>query len=253
MRHDFNDRFADETTFSLGAGYRITDTTRLRAAAGSGIKNPGFFELFGFVDGRFIGNENLKPEQSTSWEVGLGQGFGDGFGSLALTYFSAELEDEIFTTFPAPTFTATPANRATKSKQQGLEVALSFALDQQWHFAAAYTYLDAEENGVEEVRRPRHMASAWLNWDSPDGVLAANLTVRYNGKTADVAFTDPSFVPVRVTLDDYTLVNFNLRAQLAEGLELFGRDENLLDERHEQVFSFVAPGRQAVAGFSARF
>ena len=253
LRHDFNDRFADETTFSLGAGYHITDTTRLRAAAGSGIKNPGSFELFGFVDGRFIGNENLKPEQSTSWEVGLDQGFGDGFGSLALTYFNAELEDEIFTTFPAPTFTATPANRTTKSKQQGLEVALNFALDQQWHLAAAYTYLDAEEDGVEEVRRPPHMASASLNWDSPDSVLGANLTVRYNGRTADLAFTDPSFVPVRVTLDDYTLVNFNLRAQLAEGLELFGRVENLLDERHEQVFSFVAPGRQAVAGFNARF
>ena len=253
LRHDFNDRFADETTFSLGAGYHITDTTRLRAAAGSGIKNPGFVELFGFVDGRFIGNENLKPEQSTSWEVGLDQGFGDGFGSLALTYFNAELEDEIFTTFPAPTFTSTPANRTTKSKQQGLEVALNFALDQQWHLAAAYTYLDAEEDGVEEVRRPPHMASASLNWDSPDSVLGANLTVRYNGRTADLAFTDPSFVPVRVTLDDYTLVNFNLRAQLAEGLELFGRVENLLDERHEQVFSFVAPGRQAVAGFNARF
>ncbi len=61
LRHDINDLFADATTFRVGAGYRLTDTTRLRAAAGSGIKNPGFFELYGFVDGRFIGNDALRP------------------------------------------------------------------------------------------------------------------------------------------------------------------------------------------------
>src|SRR3546814_3588182 len=42
--------------------------TRLRASYGSGIKNPGFYELYGFVDGRFIGNEDLKPEKSTRSE-----------------------------------------------------------------------------------------------------------------------------------------------------------------------------------------
>ena len=44
LRHDINDRFRDATTFRVGAGYRITESTRLRAAAGSGVKNPGFFE-----------------------------------------------------------------------------------------------------------------------------------------------------------------------------------------------------------------
>ncbi len=33
IRHDFNDLFRDATTFRVGAGYRITDTTRLRAAS----------------------------------------------------------------------------------------------------------------------------------------------------------------------------------------------------------------------------
>ncbi|WP_250645324.1 TonB-dependent receptor plug domain-containing protein [Porphyrobacter sp. HT-58-2] len=99
LRHDFNDLFRDATTFRVGAGYRVTDTTRLRAAAGSGVKNPGFFELYGFVDGRFIGNAALRPEKSTGWEVGLDQQLGDS-ASVAVTYFDSELEGEIFTTFP---------------------------------------------------------------------------------------------------------------------------------------------------------
>lgn len=253
IRHDINDRFADATTFRVGAGFRIADETRLRASVGSGIKNPGFFELFGFFDGRFIGNENLKPEKSTSWEVGVDHGFGDGLGWIALTYFNARLEDEIFTTFPAPTFVATPANRNTVSKQQGIELAINAALGGGFTLDGAYTYLDAEEDGVEEVRRPDHIASASLNWRAPKDKASANLTVRYNGQAEDLAFTDPSFIPVRATLDDYVLVNLNARVKLAEGIDAFGRVENLLDERYEQVFSFVSPGRTAVVGIEARF
>ncbi len=252
LRHDINDRFRDATTFRIGAGYRVTDTTRLRAAAGSGVKNPGFFELFGFVDGRFIGNDALRPEKSTGWEVGLDQQLGDN-ASLAVTYFDSELEGEIFTTFPAPTFIATPANRTTVSDQRGVEVSLNAQIGPQWRFDAAYSYLDAKENGVEEVRRPNHIASAALTWTAPGDAASATLVVRHNGATPDVAFTDPSFVPVRVTLDDYTLVNLNARVTLADGINAFARVENLLDQRYEQVFSFVSPGRSAVVGIEARF
>ena len=252
IRHDFNDLFRDATTFRVGAGYRVTDTTRLRAAAGTGVKNPGFFELYGFVDGRFIGNAALRPEKSTGWEVGLDQALGNS-ASVAVTYFDSTLEGEIFTTFPPPNFIATPANRATDSRQRGVEVSLNAQLAEQWSLDAAYSYLDAEENGVEEVRRPEHIASAALTWTAPGDKASATLVVRHNGATPDVAFTDPSFVPVRVQLDDYTLVNLNARVKLAERLDAFARVENLLDEHYEQVFSFVAPGRSAVVGIEARF
>lgn len=252
IRHDINDRFADATTFRVGAGYRVTDTTRLRAAAGSGVKNPGFFELFGFVDGRFIGNENLRPEKSMGWEVGLDQDIGKS-ARVSVTYFDSELEGEIFTTFPPPNFIATPGNRTTVSKQRGVEVSLNARLADQWSLDAAYSYLDAEENGIEEVRRPEHIGSAALTWTAPGDAASATLVVRHNGATPDVAFTDPSFVPVRVTLGDYTLVNVNARVKLSEGISGFARVENLLDQRFEQVFSFVSPGRSAVVGVEARF
>ena len=252
IRHDINDLFQDATTFRVGAGYRITESTRLRAAGGSGVKNPGFFELYGFVDGRFIGNAALRPEKSTGWEVGIDQQFGRST-SLAVTYFDSELEGEIFTTFPPPNFIATPANRATTSQQRGVEVALATRMSRAWSLDAAYSYLDAEENGIEEVRRPRHIASAALTWEAPGERASATLVVRYNGETPDVAFTDPSFVPVRVSLEDYTLVNFNARVKLTDQLGAFARVENLLGEEYEQVFSFVSPGRSAVVGVEARF
>jgi vitamin B12 transporter len=255
IRHDSNDLFRDATTFRLGAGYRLADTTRIRAAAGSGVKNPGFFELYGFVDGRFIGNAALRPEKSTGWEVGIDQGIAylDVFTTLSVTYFDSELEGEIFTTFPPPNFIATPANRTTTSQQRGVEIAFNAVIDPHWSLDAAYTYLDAEENGREEVRRPRHIASAALNWSAPGDAASATLVVRHNGRALDDAFTDPSFVPVRVRLGAYTLVNLNAQVKLTDSLNIFARAENLLGEEYEQVFSFVSPGRSAVVGVEARF
>ncbi|MGB3469508.1 MAG: TonB-dependent receptor [Erythrobacter sp.] len=251
VRHDINDLFEDATTFRAGAGYSITDTTRLRAAVGSGVKNPTLSELFGFFDGVFVGNPDLQPEKSTSWEVGVAQSIADGAVTLSVTYFNAELENEIFVTFPAPAFVQTPGNRVTDSAQQGVEVALAARLGGGFTFNGAYSFLDAEEAGVEEIRRPDHIASAVLDWASSDDRAGVNLAVRYNGDATDNNFgTFPATVE---TVQAFTLVNLNARYQLAEGLEVFARAENLLDEDYEQVFSFVAPGRQVLAGFSARF
>ena len=253
VRHDINDRFADETTFRVGAGIDASEDTRLRASYGTGIKNPGFFELFGFFDGRFIGNADLSPERSESWEVGIDQRLAEGAITLSATYFDSRLKDEIFTTFPAPDFIATPANRDSLSKQQGVELSAKAQLNDQLTFDASYSWLDAKEDGVEEVRRPGNIASAALNWTAPDNAASATLVVRHNGATDDVAFTDPSFIPVIERLDSYTLINFNAEVRLTERLRLFGRVENLFDETYEQVFSFVSPGRSAVIGIRADF
>ena len=253
LRHDFNDSFDDATTFRVGAGYRVTDTTRLRAAFGTGAKNPTFFELFGFFDGVFVGNADLQPEESTSWEIGIDQEFLDGAALFSVTYFDAELEDEIVTTFPAPSFVQTPINAATDSEQRGVEIALSAQIGSQWSLDAAYTYLDAEENGVLEVRRPESIASTALTWTHPSDKASATLVVRHNGGALDSDFTTGSFPAPVTTLDDYTLVNLNARVELADGVTAFGRVENLFDEDYEQVFTFVSPGITAIAGVQLSF
>ena len=67
--NDVNNRFADPPPI----GWMVF--SRLPARPGfmllrSGINNPGFFELFGFVDGRFIGNPSLKPKDLRAGKQG---------------------------------------------------------------------------------------------------------------------------------------------------------------------------------------
>ena len=248
LRRDLNNRFADATTFRVEAGGQLMAGTRLRAAGGSGIKDPGFYELYGFVDGRFIGNQGLQPEKSTGWEIGIDQSLADDALQLSATWFDSILKHEIYTDFPPPDFIPTPANRTTNSKRSGLELSAHARIGSQVTLDAAYTWLDAEENGTKEVRRPAHVASAAVNWTAPGDAASATLVVRHNGASRDLAFTDPTFVPVIARLDDYTLVNLAAEVKLTPNVRLFARVENLLDERYEQVFSFVSQGRSVIAG-----
>lgn len=252
VRHDDNDRFDNADTWRVQGSYSFDTGTRIRAAAGSGVKAPGFGELYGYVDGRYIGNPNLKPEKSEGWEAGVEQSFADGAALVGLTWFDSTLKNEIYTTFPPPLYVATPANRDTKSKQHGAE---AFARGRfgAVQFDASYTRLKAREDGVEEVRRPKTTASLAATWFAEDDRGSATLVVRYHGSQKDLAYTDPSFVPVRVTLQDYTLVNFAAEWRLTDKVRVFGRVENLLGEEYEEVFSFVGQGRGAFAGLKASF
>ena len=253
VRRDWNNRFDDTTTWRVQASHRFATGTRLRAAAGTGVKNPGYYELFGYVDGRFIGNPGLKPERSEGWEVGIDQEFADDRAAIGVTWFEARLKDEIFTGFPPPNFIATPGNRDSVSRQEGLEASVRLRPAEGLRLDAAYTLLNAREDGMREVRRPQHSGSIVLDWRAPDARGGANLAARYVGPSRDVAFTDPSYVPVPVRLDDHVLLTFAADVALTENISLFGRIENLTDERYEAVFSFVSRGRSALVGASARF
>lgn len=253
VRHDSNTRFADTDTYRVQGSYALPFGLRLRAAAGSGVKNPNATELFGYVDGKYIGNPNLKPERSEGWEAGAEQSLWGDQVTVGATYFESVLRNEIYTSYPAPLFVATPANRATESRQHGVEAFARARIGDAWRIDLAYTHLKARENGVREVRRPDDIASASLAWRAPGNRGGLSFTVRHTGQQTDFAYTDPSFVPVTVRLDSYTLGQIAGDWDLGGGFGLFGRIENAFDSKYEQVFSFTNPGTSATAGIRARF
>jgi vitamin B12 transporter len=52
-----------------------------------------------------------------------------------------------------------------------------------------------------------------------------------------------------VTLDAYTLVNLTGEYALTAWLTLFGRAENLFDQKQADLFGFQNPGRGFFGGF----
>jgi len=137
------------------------------------------------------------------------------------------------------------------SRRRGVEVSAEALIGGAWRVHAAWAWLDAEEGGQEEVRRPPHIGSLNLSYVDPSDAFSATLTVRYNGETLDNNFTSTG--GPRVTLPAFTLVNAGGDVRLNEGVRLFARIENLFDETYEEVYTYRAPGRAALVGLRAEF
>lgn len=252
VRHDANDRFRNATTYRASASVMPIEALRLRAAYGTGIKNPTPFELFGFSNSPsvFVGNPNLRPEDSEGWEAGFDLLMPGSDVQFGFTYFDARLKDEIFLDFVNGVFT--PGNRTTASTQHGIELFLAARVADWLRVDASYTYLKARENGLEEIRRPPHVASLNVHV-RPIEPLGITATARYNGSTFDSNFTLLPGLGPRVLLDDYTLVNLAADWKLTPNVSLFGRVENLLDETYSENFGYLSPGRTGSVGIKASF
>ncbi len=242
-RHDVHSLFADSTTWRIGAGWAFGDIGgRIRANFGEAVKNPGVYELFGFFPDFFMGNPNLAPEESKGWEIAWDQSLLDGAASLSLVYFSSELENEIYTDFGV--FPATALNAGTRSDRQGVEMSAAWDINAAWSLFASLSLLESEENGVAEIRRPERLASLTLSWAPVDGPVALSATLDHTGEQADTDFG--TFQPVR--LDAYTLVGGQVSWDVREGVEIYARGDNLLDEEYQDVFGYHTPGRGLYLG-----
>ncbi|NJN34190.1 MAG: hypothetical protein HC817_08015, partial [Saprospiraceae bacterium] len=62
---------------------------------------------------------------------------------------------------------------------------------------------------LDAVLRPDTLVGRLVDQGSGEPIANATVIATTTFPGTDVAFTDPSFVPVRVRLDDYTLVNLN--------------------------------------------
>ncbi|HCY04946.1 MAG TPA: hypothetical protein DHU16_05790 [Gammaproteobacteria bacterium] len=261
LRRDWNQRFANATTARGSVSHVLLSSaasqSRLHLSFGQGITNPSFFELFGFIPSTFIGNPDLKPEQSTSYDFGWSQsGESELAGSQTqwdfdLTYFSADLQNEITTVYDA-NFMSQPINLETDSDRSGIEVSGNLVIGTTWQLAIAYTRLTAEENGVEEVRRPKHSGQVRLSRDFADSKGRASIQFLHNGRRTDNEFIYATEA-TRANLQPYTLTNIGISYDLRPNLTLTGRVDNLTDTEYQQVFGYNSPGRYVSFGAKLNF
>lgn len=252
VRYDDHDTFDDNVSWRAGAKLRAAPWLSLRANAGEAFAAPTFTEQFGFFPDSFVGNADLKPEESFGWDVGAEAEFGQLL--VSLTYFEADLENEILTTYDSVTFLSGVDNAAGESERRGIEATASADYGV-FGLRASYTYLDADEvqsaGGLpaREVRRPEHSANLTLTADFQPFGLA--FSADYVGERRDVDFD--SFPSRNVTLDDYVLATLSAEAPVTDRIALTGRVENLFDAEYQDVFGYETSGIAAFAGLTVRF
>ncbi|MDA0328935.1 MAG: TonB-dependent receptor [Gemmatimonadetes bacterium] len=262
-RLEDNERFGRFVSWQAGATWRAPGAfgTLVRGAVGRAIKEPTFFE--NFATGFAVGNPDLDPERTLSWEVGVEQALIGDRVTAAVTFFDQAFDDLIQYTF-APANPGGPNffNVASASSR-GLEVDIS-ATAGRFSGGLAWTRLDTNvsDSGFDDgpgasfvtgeplLRRPAdagalHASAVWREVD-----VWARLAV--TGERSDRDFA--TFPATPVVLPRFGLLTLGGEWRLLAGvdgrprLSIQLRGENLLDADYEEVLGFWAPGRGLYLG-----
>jgi vitamin B12 transporter len=247
VRFDDNDFFKDRTTFRATGAYVVKKwDARLHASAGTGIKNPDLFQLFGRFPG-FTPNPALKSERAFGWDVGVEKSFFDKRATVDVTYFQSRLQDRIVATF------ATAFNATGITHIRGVEIAAKLRPLSGLELGGAYTFTEAQDpDHSQPVRRAKHIGSVFATYTFDRGRAKIHLNARFNGPQRDTVFFS-DFTTGTVNLSGFVLINVAASYKIREGVEIFGRIDNLLNQKYQEVFSFGTSGIGAFAGIRVRF
>ena len=183
IRYDANDQFGGRATYRLAPSFHVPWTeTILKGSIGTGFKPPTLSELYvNFPAFRFFGNPNLKPEESTGYDIGFEQPLFDNLIRFGGTYYQNNITDLI-----NANATFTSYTNVGRVKTYGCESFASFAITPELNFRTDYTLTIAtdEVTQLELLRRPRNKFSMQAAW-KPVPRLSLSTTLVFVGSFID--------------------------------------------------------------------
>ncbi len=229
-------------------------STRLRAAAGTGIRPPDAFEI------AFTDNPGLKPERSRSVEAGVTQTLRHGALQADVTWFHNSYDDLIISVGRLTASSRFRTDNIANARARGAEMALAWRPSAAFSARGTYTWLDAEvlavdgANGLTAspfnvgdrlLRRPRHQGSADVIWNVHR--LQTFATASLRGTTLDV---EPNFGSFGGLFENrgHVVVTTGAAFSFGRSVTAYARVANLFGANYEDVFGFPALGRTAYLG-----
>jgi outer membrane receptor protein involved in Fe transport len=241
------------------------DGTRLHASFGTGIRPPDGFNL------AFTNNPHLKPETSLSFDAGIEQRFFQGKAVVDLTYFNNHFKDQIVTLGGSLTnLSSFTSDNLGNSRAQGAEISFQVHPIRSLQMSVEYTLDKTEvlslngsslalaplQVGQQLIGQPRNSGAYNLTWRHGNLMLNTNAYIR--GSVLDVEPNDglgacsyglPCLFPDK----GYVRVDGGFSYRLPRGVEIYGRLDNILDQKYEEVLGYPALPFNFLAGVRFNF
>jgi outer membrane cobalamin receptor len=242
---------ADFASFTFGPLKSVNPV--LRSSVGRNFRVPTFNELY-FSGGGGIGNPALKPERSTSVELGGGVTFeAAGRHELQASLFNHDMTDRIIWV-PGGSSTVTPKN-LRRVRSHGSELSYRWDLPNGvFCFEANYTYSSSRKISEDFPGDPAFNAQliyvplekfslSWRTTIHLEGPL-----VKEVGGLVSYAFVGQRFYTEDNTgsLPSHQLVNVSARSRfIVDRLGITAKVEinNLFDEDYQVILGYPMPGR----------
>jgi vitamin B12 transporter len=238
--------FGTEFTPRAAVSFRLPTDTFLRVSASRGIKEPELLENFA-NESFYVGNPNLKPETTDSFEVGVSREWFSRRVRTEASYFRNAYKELI--EFDFSDYPATWVN-IDKSWARGVELSGSAKL---WSFVsvhAGYTKLatrvvndsDPTQIGLDLVRRPRNSGSVSLELAPKRWTFAAGGRFVGERQEGDFVFYAINRNPA------YTFVYADASWKATKHVTPFIRVNNLLNANYQEVLGYQALSRNGAIG-----
>ena len=253
VRLEDNERFGNHTVGQAAVRYHFLTNASVYANIGSAFRAPTLNEMYS----QWGGNIDLKPEESTSYEVGadyqLNQNllanvslYQNEVKNLISSQCIATCDGDWVTTFPV--YQNLNVNKATF---KGGELGLKWQQDD-YFISTQYAYVKTEnkETGLEIAYRPKNTVT--LTTGLENSIYGINISAIARSKSNASNTANPIQVPGYATMD------FNAFWNINPNVKVFTNIQNLWDNQYHQVSRsatdwYINGGRLASAGVTFRY
>ena len=237
IRNDDNKGFSSKTTRKIAAAYKISENISIKSSWGEGFKVPTIFQTTFFCCGANSANTNIRPEVSTSYDLGFDFSLKDKF-SFSLIYFKQDVNNQINFSFSLGGY-----ENIDFVESDGFEISSNSKVSETVNLFINYSYIDSiDGNGLRLINIPKDSGELVLTY-APSSKLSGSMALKYNG----------SEISTYGNLNSWSRVDINLFYKLNNFSEIYFRVENLFDEDYQQVFGYGTPDRSGLVGIKITF
>ena len=237
IRNDDNKGFSSKTTRKIAAAYKISENISIKSSWGEGFKVPTIFQTTFFCCGAKSANINIRPEESTSFDLGFDYTLEDKF-SFNLIYFKQDVNNQINFSFSLGGY-----ENIDFVESDGFEISTSSKISETVNLFINYSYIDSiDGSGLRLINIPKDSGELGLTYVSPSK-LSGSMTIKYNG----------SEISTYGNLNSWLRADINLFYKLNNFSEVYFSIENLFDEDYQQVFGYGTPERYGLFGIRVNF
>ena len=264
---NFTPKAESFSTFSprAGANYLFDSGFRLHATIGRAFVPPSAFQLAGYsetiVQGVTMitkGNSGLDPENSTTWDAGLGYERPDWGLAFDVTYFKTKVDDRITTIQKNNVKTSI---NALGADIQGIESSLSFDLGTllRWDRSLRFyvnttTILTAEEElDGGAMRDIYNVADYTYNYgvEYDDGFIDGRFHLRTVGPMRDTDWVTAGYPEIEYPT--FTVADLVIGCNFLEHHRVALTIDNLFDKDYYEKKGYPKPGRSLFISYTYTF
>jgi vitamin B12 transporter len=245
IRVNHHSIYGTNATYTFNPSFTINEHTKIFVNISSAYKIPSLYQLYSEY-----GNKALKPESSTTYEIGLQAESADAAMFFRIAAFKRDIRD-LITFFTDPNTFASHYINSDRQHDYGFEAESDFKLGKAGDWSNNFSFVDGDGiiDGVKTknlYRRPDFILNSRLNLQ-PAKHLVVGPAFRYVGDRMKGPYDiGPDTMPHYYTVDCFVSYQF-------PHLRLFANFQNITNQQYFDIYGYNSKRFNMMAGLNLLF